>query len=185
MTPDEVKRLPAEDCLILIGGQKPIRAKKNMRLEQCLNYDLYKKIGNYDLDYKKATSVTYIEGREKSTEIQKQQDLERQAEYARRKEFKAINSKYAKDNGLIESKTDTAPATISFNGLDTPEEAKRNFTEPLKAFNWRDEFGEAVDDEAAEDFMQTFTAEEEIILPDDTPPNPDIFDEDSETFESF
>lgn len=71
-----------------------------MRLEQCLNYDLYKKIGNYDLDYKKATSVTYIEGREKSEAIQKQQDLERQAEYARRKEFKAINSKYAKDSGL-------------------------------------------------------------------------------------
>ena len=104
MTSDEVKRLPAEDCLILIGGQKPIRAKKNMRLEQCLNYDLYKKIGNYDLDYKKATSVTYIEGREKSEAIQKQQDLERQAEYARRKEFKAINSKYAKDSGLQESK---------------------------------------------------------------------------------
>jgi len=33
--------------------------------------------------------------------------------------------------------------------------------------------------------MQTFTAEEEIILPDDTPSNPDIFDEDSATFEGF
>lgn len=185
MTSDEVKRLPAEDCLILIGGQKPIRAKKNMRLEQCLNYDLYKKIGNYDLDYKKVTSVTYIEGREKSEAIQKQQDLERQAEYARRKEFKAINSKYAKDSGLQESKTDTAPATISFSGFDTPEEAKQNLTDLPKAFNWRDEFGEAVNDEATEEFMKTFTAEEEIILPDDTPPNPDIFDEETETFEGF
>ena len=137
------------------------------------------------MDHKKATSVTYIEGREKSEAIQKQQDLERQAEFARRKEFKAINSKYAKDSGLQESRSNTAPATISFNGLDTPEEAKRNLTDLPKAFNWRQEFGEAVDDEEAEDFMQTFTAEEEIILPDDTPSNPDIFDEDSATFEGF
>lgn len=185
MTPDEVKRLSDKECIIMIGGQKPIRAMKNMKLEECMNYDIYKKIGNYDIDHKKATSVTYIEGREKSAEIQKQQDLERQAEFARRKEFKAINSKYAKDSGLAESKTDTAPATISFSGIGTPEEAKRNFTEPPKAFNWRQEFGEAADDEATEDFMKHFTAEEEIILPEDTAPNTNIFDEDSDTFESF
>ena len=150
-----------------------------------MNYDIYQKIGNYDYKHKKATSVTYIEGREKSEAIQKQQDLERQTEFARRKEFKAINSKYAKGNGLQESKTDTAPATISFSGIDSSEEAKRNFTEPPKAFNWRQEFGEVEDNEEVEEFMKTFMAEEEIILPDDTTPDTDIFDEDSETFESF
>lgn len=185
MTPDEVKRLPDNECIIMIGGQKPIRALKNAKIEECMNYDIYQKIGNYDYKHKKATSVTYIEGREKSEAIQKQQDLERQTEFARRKEFKAINSKYAKGNGLQESKTDTAPATISFSGIDSSEEAKRNFTEPPKAFNWRQEFGEVEDNEEVEEFMKTFTAEEEIILPDDTTPDTDIFDEDSETFESF
>ena len=185
MTPDEVKRLPDNECIIMIGGQKPIRALKNAKIEECMNYDIYQKIGNYDYNHKKATSVTYIEGREKSEAIQKQQDLERQTEFARRKEFKAINSKYAKGNGLQESKTDTAPATISFSGIDSSEEAKRNFTEPPKAFNWRQEFGEVEDNEEVEEFMKIFTAEEEIILPDDTTPDTDIFDEDSETFESF
>lgn len=96
-----------------------------------------------------------------------------------------VQVKYAKGNGLQESKTDTAPATISFSGIDSSEEAKRNFTEPPKAFNWRQEFGEVEDNEEVEEFMKTFTAEEEIILPDDTTPDTDIFDEDSETFESF
>mgnify|MGYP003258040236 CR=1 FL=1 len=179
MTPDEVKRLPAEDCIIMIGGQKPIRAKKNMKLEQCLNYDIYKKIGNYDLDHKKATAITYVEGREKSDEIQKQQDLERQAEFTRRKEFKAINSKYAKESGLPEAKTDTMPATFSFSGITTPESAHEMIAEPPKAFNWRAEFGEAVSDDKTEEFMQNFNAEDE---PEDTPEiEPETEPEDTET----
>lgn len=161
MTPDEVKRLPEDECIIMIGGQKPIRAKKNMKLEECMNYDIYEKIGKYDLDHKKATSVTYVDGREMSAEIQKQQDLERQAEFARRKEFKAINSKYAKESGLPEAKTDTMPATFSFSGITTPESAHQIIAEPPKAFNWRAEFGEAVSDDDTEEFMQNFTAEDE------------------------
>ena len=71
--------------------------------------------------------------------------------------------------------------------MDLTLQKKQNKTSQTfqKAFNWRDEFGEAVNDEATEEFMKTFTAEEEIILPDDTPPNPDIFDEETETFEGF
>lgn len=179
MTPDEVKRLPAEDCIIMIGGQKPIRAKKNMKLEQCLNYDIYKKIGNYDLDHKKATSITYVEGREKSDEIQKQQDLERQAEFARRKEFKAINSKYAIEAGLPEAHTDTPPASISFAGIDTEAMAERYIQEKPKAFNWREEFGEAVPDDIANSLMQSTDepAEEKADPLEEMTTTNDIYDD--------
>lgn len=178
MTPDEVKRLSDKECIIMIGGQKPILAKKNMRLDECMNYDIYEKIGEYDVDHKKATSVTYVEGREKSAEIQKQQDLERQEEFARRKEFQAINSQYAKESGLPEAKTDTMPATFSFSGITTPESAHQIIAEPPKAFNWRAEFGEAVSDDDTNEFMQNFTTEDEL---EDTPEiGPETEPEDAE-----
>lgn len=94
MTPDEVKRLSNEMCIVFVGGSKPILAMKIQRLEDCMNYDVYQEIGDYDVAKKKSTKLTYMEGRSKSAEIEALQDECRRKEDAEKKEFIRINNEY-------------------------------------------------------------------------------------------
>lgn len=144
MTTDEVKRLPNDECIILLGGSKPIRTKKIQQLEQCMNYDIYKKIGNYDIIEKKSTKVTYIEGRNKSAMIEKIQDQCRADEELNKKEFLRINQDY-----MDTSIDDITPAGTyvsvedKFANLkDSTSEEITNVVKPIKGFNYKSEYGE-------------------------------------------
>ena len=94
MTVDEVKRMPGDMCIILMGGSLPIMAKKIQDLESCMNYDLYEQIGDYDVAKKKDTKLTYVEGRNKSQEIEKIQDACRAEEDKQKHIFLKINEDY-------------------------------------------------------------------------------------------
>lgn len=94
MTPDEVKRLPGDECIIMLGGQKPIKTKKIMKLEECMNYDIYQRIGNYDIVTEKDTEKTYRIGRANVPEIEALQDECRRKETSYTNKFERIKAEF-------------------------------------------------------------------------------------------
>jgi type IV secretion system protein VirD4 len=147
MTTDEVKRLPNEDCIILLGGQKPIHAKKIQKLEECMNYDIFKKIGPYNVEKKKSTKDTYVQGRAMSEEIESIQNQCRAAELQRRREFAEIDSKYMIESGEIqETQISYESAEQKCAGVNAQNVEEKFATEESKAFNWREELGEEESD---------------------------------------
>ena len=136
MTPDEVKRLPGDECIILLGGQKPIIAKKLSKLEECMNYDIYKKIGNYNVEEEKNTQKTYYEGRLKSEAIQAVLEADKRIEHARRLGIKEVDLKFEQGDLTKEVRaTSSIPAETTFAGK-TVEDIKPE----IKVYNWREEF---------------------------------------------
>lgn len=149
MTPDEVKRLPGDECIILLGGQKPIRAKKIQQLERCMNYDIFKEIGTYNADAKKSTTLTYKEGREKSDEIEELQRQCRAAELAAKTGFAEIDAKYMTEEGSLKpvTKVNAVPVAAKFSGfgnkpIPTADSIIGKLDgEATVSLNWRKEFG--------------------------------------------
>ena len=147
MTPDEVKRLPADECIILLGGQFPVRAKKIRQLEKCMNYDVFLEVGHYRTGERKNTTLTYQEGRERSAEIEEIQQKCRDAEAEKKKAFDEIDRKYMpKPEGSAQSEENT-PVTspfVPFLEKFTRERVEREMIpSETKVFNWRAEFEEA------------------------------------------
>ena len=150
MTQDEVKRLPGDECIILLGGQKPIIAKKLSKLEECMNYDIYKKIGNYNVEEEKNTQKTYYEGRLKSEAIQAVLEADKRIEHARRLGIKEVDLKFEQGDLTKEVRaTSSIPAETTFAGK-TVEDIKPE----IKVYNWREEFDdpEKIENEAAREF---------------------------------
>ena len=147
MTPDEVKRMSDKQCIIMLGGQKPIIAYKNSKLEECMNYDLYKKIGDYDVAKQKSTEKTYYEGRSKSAEIQEIQNDDKRREYAERLKIKQIDVEFKKGTGVVDTARATSyvPAETTFAGKNA-EDIKPE----IKVYNWREEFDDPEDIEKGE-----------------------------------
>ena len=136
MTQDEVKRLPGDECIILLGGQKPIIAKKLSKLEECMNYDIYKKIGNYNVEEEKNSQKTYYEGRLKSEAIQAVLEADKRIEHARRLGIKEVDLKFEQGDLTKEVRaTSSIPAETTFAGK-TVEDIKPE----IKVYNWREEF---------------------------------------------
>lgn len=197
MTPDEVKRMPGDECIILLGGQKPIKTKKILKLEECMNYDIYQQIGNYDVAKEKSTKDTYKIGRALADDIEALQDECREKEALWSKTFIDIKAQYEREKQeeaeRIEKAYEDAMKMVSG---DDPDEISKQIQGE----------GAIISDEMTDD--EIYVAEEEEVADAaemDTNENPDAeekseqdeesdsdaeeedesSDEEPETFESF
>ena len=92
-----------------------------------MNYDIYKKIGDYDVAKQKSTEKTYYEGRSKSAEIQEIQNNDKRREYAERLKIKQIDIEFKKGTGEINATraTSSVPVETTFAGKSA-EDITRN-----------------------------------------------------------
>lgn len=91
MTPDEVRQLPGDECIVLIAGQYPFRDKK-ITPPDALNFDEASKL-KYDIHENKKTLDSHQLGIKQGKEIDEIRKREREEKLKEDNAFNSINDK--------------------------------------------------------------------------------------------